>query len=130
MNELEKNMYFGATPQTFKKARLLRSKMTNAEQILWEKLKGKQVLKLRFRRQHPVNIYIVDFYCHSQKLVIELDGAIHKSQKEYDNNRTEDLNMYGLKVVRFYNSEIERDVDAVIFKIMKIITLNTPSRTL
>lgn len=80
MEELEKDMYFGATPQTLKKAKLLRNKMTEAETILWEKLKGKQVHGLRFRRQHPINIYIVDFYCHSQKLVIELDGGIHKKQ--------------------------------------------------
>ena len=117
MEELEKDMYFGATPQTLKKAKLLRNKMTEAETILWEKLKGKQVHGLRFRRQHPINIYIVDFYCHSQKLVIELDGGIHKKQVEYDYERTKDLKMYGLKVIRFYNSEVENDIEKVISKI-------------
>lgn len=121
MEELEKNMYFGAMPQTLKKAKLLRSKMTLAETILWSKLKGKQFHELRFRRQHPINIYIVDFYCHSLKLVIELDGEIHKNQIEYDNLRTKDLNMYGLKVVRFNNSEIENNIEKVLIQISNII---------
>jgi very-short-patch-repair endonuclease len=118
MEELEKNMYFGATPQTLKKAKLLRSKTTQAETILWERLKGKQVNELRFRRQYPINIYIVDFYYHSQKLVIELDGGIHKTQIEYDNERTKDLEMYGLKVIRFNNYEVEKNIELVISKIM------------
>ena len=120
-------MYYGATPQTFKKAKMLRKNMTNAESILWEKLKGKQILGLRFRVQHPVNIYIVDFYCHSAKLVVELDGGIHKSQKEYDYERTKDLEMYGLKVIRFFNSEVEKDIDNVINKIEKAIVNICPS---
>ena len=126
MHELEKNMYYGATPQTMKKAKLLRSKMTQSESILWEKLKGKQINGLRFRRQHPINIYIVDFYCHTQKLVIELDGEIHKSQIEYDNERTKDLNIYGLNIIRFHNYEIEEDIDNIISKIKNTIT-NTSS---
>jgi len=120
-------MYHGATPLTLKKAKLLRKNMTEAESALWEKLKTKQVLGLRFRRQHPVNIYIVDFYCHSAKLVVELDGGIHKSQKEYDLERTKDLEMYGLKVIRFYNSEVERNVEEVIEKIKKKILQIDPS---
>jgi very-short-patch-repair endonuclease len=121
MHELEKNMYYGATSQTMKKAKLLRKNMTEAESVLWKKLKTKQVLGLKFRRQHPINTYIVDFYCHSAKLVIELDGGIHKTQKEYDKERTKDLNMYGLTVMRFFNSEIEKDIDNVISKIKKKI---------
>lgn len=117
MEKLEKGMYFGTTPQTLKKAKLLRSKSTQAEIILWERLKRKQVNGLRFRRQHPINIYIVDFYCHTQKLVIELDGGIHKSQIEYDNERTQDLEMYGLQVIRFNNYEVEKNIEFVISKI-------------
>ena len=121
MEELEKNMYYGATPQTLKKAKLLRSKMTQSESILWERLKGKQVNGLRFRRQHPINIYIVDFYCHSQKLIIEVDGEIHKTQIEYDNERTKDLEMYGLKVIRFQNSQINNEIEKVISSIKNSI---------
>jgi very-short-patch-repair endonuclease len=127
MNELEKNMYYGATPQTMKKAKQLRKNMTKAESVLWERLKTKQILGAKFRRQHPINIYIVDFYCHSAKLVVELDGGIHKSQKEYDLERTKDIEMYGLKVVRFINSEIENDIEKVISKIKKKILQINPS---
>lgn len=122
MVELEKNMYFGASPQTLKKAKLLRSKMTAAETKLWDRLKAKQIGGLRFRRQHPINIYIVDFYCHSKRLVIEVDGEIHNSQVEYDNDRTKDLEFYGLKVIRFSNYETENNIENVIHKIIKSIS--------
>ncbi len=115
--ELEKNMYYGATSQTLEKALILRNRLTEAEILLWERLKGKQILGYRFRRQHPINIYIVDFYCHSAKLVVELNGGFHKKQKEYDRERTKDLKMYGLKILRFYNSEIEMNIDDVVLKI-------------
>jgi len=95
--------------------------MTVAESLLWERLKGKQILGLRFRRQHPINIYIVDFYCHEYKLVIELDGEIHKSQIEYDKERTGNMEMYGLKVIRFNNSEVEKNLKGIVIKITKII---------
>jgi len=79
-------------------------------------LKGKKLLKLRFRPQHPIDIFIVDFYCHPLKLVIEVDGGIHKSkeQKEYDIGRTAELNYWGIEVVRFSNDEIEKDMANVI----------------
>ncbi|MBN2774888.1 MAG: endonuclease domain-containing protein [Prolixibacteraceae bacterium] len=126
MGELDKNMYYGATAITLKKAKKLRLNMTNAEKLLWEKLNRKQLLELRFRRQHPINIYIVDFYCHEYKLVVELDGGIHKSQKDYDKSRSEDLGMFGLKVIRFKNSEVENDIDEVILKIKNsILNLGT-----
>ena len=121
MEELEKDMYYGATVQTLKKAKQLRLKMTKPELILWERLKGKQLMGLRFRRQHPVNIYIADFYCHTLKLVIEIDGNIHDSQKQYDLGRTKDMEMYGLKIIRFKNSEIENNVNEVIMKIRNMI---------
>lgn len=121
MDELDKNMYYGATPQTLIKAKQLRLKLTVSESLLWEKLKGKQILGVKFRRQHPINIFIVDFYCHEYKLVIELDGGIHKSQPEYDNERTRNLEMYGLSVIRFYNSEVEKDIEGVVAKIIKEI---------
>lgn len=120
-NELDKSMYFGATAQTFEKAKLLRDRLTLQEEKLWERLKQKQVGGLRFRRQHPVNTYIVDFNCHSKKLVIELDGAVHKNNRDYDLERSKDLKMYGLKVLRFWNSEVEKDIENVIEKIKSAI---------
>ena len=121
MNELDKNMYYGADAETFKKAKQLRLNMTKSEQLLWERLKGKQVLGLKFRRQHPINIFIVDFYCHEAKLIIEIDGGIHLSQKDYDQERTKDFEMYGLQVIRFFNSKVENDIEGVISKITEKI---------
>jgi very-short-patch-repair endonuclease len=74
-------MFYGASPNTFDLARLLRNNMTEAEIILWDKLKNRNIFKARFRRQHPIGIFIVDFYCHDYKLVIELDGEIHLNKE-------------------------------------------------
>ena len=115
--ELEKSMYYGATPSTFEKARQLRNKMTPEEELLWNKLKGKQICNVRFRRQHPVNIFIADFYCHTAKLVIELDGKIHLNNKEYDEERTQIMEELGLEVLRFNNSEINTKIEKIIERI-------------
>ncbi len=115
--ELNKSMYYGAVPSTFGKATLLRIKMTPEEVILWERLKGKQICNTRFRRQHPINRFIVDFYCHAAKLVVELDGGIHLQQKEYDEERTQILNEFGIDVIRFLNSDILKNIDNVIVQI-------------
>ena len=115
--ELNKSMYYGAVPATFQKARLLRNKMTSEELILWERLKGKQICNTRFRRQHPINKFIADFYCHAVKLVVELDGEIHLQQKEYDKERTSIIEEFGIEVIRFSNLEIIRNIDNVIVQI-------------
>ena len=91
MDELEKNMYYGATPVTLKKAKQLRNRMTLSEQILWEKLKNKQICGVRYRRQHPFETFIVDFYCSKLQLVVEIDGKIHDERVEYDLERTHEL---------------------------------------
>jgi very-short-patch-repair endonuclease len=80
MKELEKNMYFRAKPDTLETASILRKNMTYSEKLLWNKLKGKQISGLRFRRQHPIDIFIVDFYCHTVRLVLEIDDEIHDQQ--------------------------------------------------
>ena len=110
-------MYFGATASTFEKARQLRKNMTPDEAILWERLKGKQICNVRFRRQHPINKYIVDFYCHEAKLVIELDGKIHLKRKGYDKDRTRILNELNLDVIRFSNEKIHSNIEEVLRKI-------------
>ena len=78
------SMFYNAKPHIFSKAQLLRNNMTNAEKLLWEKIRKKQILNLKFRSQHPIDIFIADFYCHQIKLVIEIDGEIHnlKDHKE------------------------------------------------
>jgi very-short-patch-repair endonuclease len=75
---VEYPMYFGAKPAIFKLAKELRKAETEAEKILWSKLNRNQILNLQFRKQHPINIFIADFYCPKIKLVIELDGSIHE----------------------------------------------------
>ena len=96
--------------------------MTGSEQKLWENLKGKQLLGLRFRPQHPIDIFIADFYCHPAKLVIEVDGEIHKTkdQSEYDLGREAELENWGLKVIRFTNEEIEYNFGHVITEIERV----------
>jgi very-short-patch-repair endonuclease len=84
-------------------AKRLRKKSTPAEKHLWQVLKGRQLAGLKFRRQHPVGRFILDFYCADYKLVIEVDGEIHKSQVEYDAARTAQLETHGYKVLRFSN---------------------------
>jgi len=115
--ELNKSMYFGATPAIFERASRLRRNMTYSEELLWNELKGKQILGLRFRRQHPISKYIVDFYCHSAKLVIELDGKIHLAKKEQDKERTKEIEELGLQIIRFQNEEVEKKIDEVLIKI-------------
>ena len=116
------SMFYNAKPHIFEKAKALRKNMTSPEMKLWEKLKEKKVLGLRFRPQHPIDIFIADFYCHPIKLVIEVDGKIHKNsdQREYDIGRTAELNYWEIEVIRFTNEEIENNINKVIEKIERI----------
>ena len=115
------NMFFNAKPAIFEKAKDLRKNMTPAELKLWEHIKDNKILGLRFRRQHPIGIFIADFYCHKIKLVIELDGGIHNNpeNKGYDKNRTAELERLGIKVIRFKNEEVLENVEEVISKLNK-----------
>jgi very-short-patch-repair endonuclease len=114
MEEINKSMYYGAKPETFAAAKILRENMTICEKLLWEKLNRKQVSGLRFRRQHPIDFFIVDFYCHEARLVVEIDGEIHKKQKEYDDGRSAEMERYFIKIIRFKNSEVENSIEDVI----------------
>lgn len=116
-------MFYGASPNIFEKATALRKNMTLAELILWKKLKDRKLFKSKFRRQHPVNIFVVDFYCHEYKLAVEIDGEIHlnKEANEYDSERTNNLNKFGIKVLRFSNYQIIFNIDSVIIKILEEI---------
>ena len=115
-------MFYNAKPIIFDRAKALRNNMTHAEQVIWEMLKAKQMFGLKFRPQHPMHLFIADFYCHSLKLVIEIDGDIHKSieQKEYDLNREAELKYWDIKVVRFTNEEVENNTGLVKTKIEEL----------
>jgi len=119
------DMFYTAKPAIFKKAKVLRENMTYAEKILWKRL-NKNQLGVRFKSQHPIDIFIADFYCHQSKLVIEIDGDIHKSRIEYDAGRTADLEKFGITVLRFTNDEVLTDLDRVIGDIKSFI-ITTPN---
>ncbi len=128
----EVSMFYNAKPLVFERAKQLRSNMTPAEKMVWECVKGKKILGLRFRPQHPMDLFIADFYCHPLKLVIEIDGGIHKSkdQKEYDIGREGELERWGIMIVRFTNKEVENDIELIQRKIEQICTkLQTERRS-
>jgi len=116
--------YFGAGPEMLRIAGDLRHALTPAEKILWDKLRNKQVKGYRFRRQHPIGDFIVDFFCYDAMLVIEVDGEIHNEafQNERDLQRTKLLNNLGLKEIRFKNDEILNQIDQVINRIGSELT--------
>jgi len=97
--------------------------MTPSENILWDHIRKKRLSGIIFRRQHPISQFIVDFYCHEAKLVIEIDGNIHDSQenKEHDENRTFELEKLGLKVIRFKNEAIKGNIMDVLEILQKEI---------
>ena len=114
------SMFYGASPMIFELAKKLRNNVTPTEMILWGRLK-EYFPELKFRRQHPISDYIADFYCHSCKLVIEIDGSIHNlpDVKTNDEIRQKDLKELGLKVIRFTNSDILHNLEASLKKIEK-----------
>jgi very-short-patch-repair endonuclease len=120
---IERNMFYGASRNTFEKAHALRNNMTNAELVLWKRLKDRRRFKVRFRRQHPVDIFILDFYCHELRLAIEVDGKIHHKNEilEYDKGRTHDLEKLGIKLIRFTNDQIFNNLDEVQTVILNLI---------
>jgi len=116
-------MHYGSNSFTFQKAIELRNRMTNAEIILWEALRNRQFMGLKFRRQHPITRFIVDFYCHKYKLIIELDGSIHEltEVKENDKIREEELRDLGLRILRFTNDDVTLNLQGTLKKIEQFI---------
>jgi very-short-patch-repair endonuclease len=96
-------------------AKDLRINATDAERILWSMLRGKRLAALHFRRQQPIGPYIVDFFCPSAKLIVELDGGQHGMDQAvvYDGNRTRFLETKGYRVLRFWNGEVMKNRDVV-----------------
>lgn len=115
---MKKKMFYGASPLIFERAKRLRNHVMHTEMILWNYLKNNQS-GYRFRRQHPLGNYIVDFYCHKLKLIIEADGSIHNSKeaKIADEERQKNLEAEGIKVIRFTNDEIIKNIESVMERI-------------
>lgn len=118
-------------PELIARAKELRRPLTPAEAKLWHRLKTKQLYGLKFRRQHPIHRFILDFYCHEQRLVIEVDGDSHAepTQQRYDQARTEWLNQQGLRVLRFSNREIEDNLEGVLVEIARQCGVLPPSNS-
>ena len=117
-------MFDGANHLVFELAKDLRRNMTGAETALWMYLK-EGIKGLKFRRQHPLGIYISDFYCHKIKLVIEADGTIHNKPavKEYDKRREQDLINSGYYILRFTNDQIMNDISSVMIRIESAVEI-------
>jgi len=111
--------------EILERSRQLRAQQTPFELELWKYLRKRQLNGLRFLRQHPlkffinnkVHYFIADFYCHERKLIVELDGGIHKNQKEYDAMRDTVIKEMKIQVLRFKNEEIFQDIEKVLEQI-------------
>jgi very-short-patch-repair endonuclease len=110
------------TNQTRSRAIDLRRNATHPEQRLWSMLCRRQLSGLKFRRQHPIEPYVVDYYCASAKLVVELDGESHEGRQSYDENREVFLRNLGLKIVRVTNDEVLDNLDGVAEMILREAT--------
>ncbi len=105
-------------------ARELRKTGTDAELLLWQRLRNRRMNGYKFRRQAPMGSYIVDFLCTEAKLVIELDGSQHCSQKGYDLQRTNYLASRGYRVVRYWNNQVLQESEAVLADILQLLETN------
>ncbi|MBU2036634.1 DUF559 domain-containing protein [Patescibacteria group bacterium] len=102
----------------------LRKSSTDAEKKLWKELRGKRLFDFKFFRQYSVGLYILDFYCPMVKLGIELDGGQHadESQEVYDKVRTDYLKKHDIRVLRFWNNDVLKNIEGVVLKIIENLT--------
>ena len=105
----------------------LRNNSTIQEKIVWSYVRSKQ-LGYKFRRQHSINSYIVDFCCPEKKIIIEIDGSQHLDNKEYDDERTRYLMDLGYKVLRFWNNDINKHIKEVVMEIEHCLNTTPPRR--
>ncbi|TKB99486.1 imidazole glycerol phosphate synthase subunit HisF [Pedobacter cryotolerans] len=115
-------MFYGASNLIFENAKALRNRVTESESLLWGYLSNKQ-LGVKFRRQHPISLYIADFYCHEIKLIIEIDGSIHNNPEILINDieRQKNLEALGITVIRFTNNQLHNNLNSVLDKIKQTI---------
>jgi very-short-patch-repair endonuclease len=117
------------TSEKLERARQLRHTMTGAERILWRYLRGHRLEGWGFRRQQVIAGLIVDFYCHEASLVVEVDGPVHETQRDYDRERDRVLNALGLRVLHFTNDEVMHALPAVLTQIAASATAPTPVKS-
>ena len=116
-------MNYSNHPATKEYRRLLRMTETSTERMLWKRLRGKQLDGYRFRQQHGFGPYVLDFYCPSIRLCIELDGGVHNDEKvkQKDEERTVFLKQNRIQVLRFRNEEVEQNIEYVLERIKDCI---------
>ena len=107
-------------------ARRLRREQTDAERVLWFRLRDRRLNGLKFRRQTPIGNYIVDFCCEASRLIVELDGGQHATRNQRDEKRTADLESRGYVVMRFWNDDVLRNIDGVLGEIVGTLKLVPP----
>lgn len=107
------------SPGKRQQAREMRRKMTRAETVLWQRVRANRLGGLQFRRQQVIDGFIADFYCHAAGLIVEVDGGVHAKQTDYDAERDRILSARGLRILRFTNERVERDIEAVLTAILE-----------
>ena len=105
-----------------RRARELRREMTEEEGMLWQHLRGNRLQGFHFRRQQVIDGFIADFYCHAAGLVVEVDGGVHRDQREYDSARDRVLRAQGLRILRIKNGEVRGDLRGVLERILKCLS--------
>lgn len=110
-------------------AKAMRREMTEAENALWNCLRGNRCAALHFRRQQVIDGFIADFYCHAANLIVEVDGSIHQQQVDYDLLRDRLLSTRGLRIVRFSNDRIYSDLENVLLEIQTIAAITIDPST-
>jgi adenine-specific DNA-methyltransferase len=107
-------------------ARQFRKEPTRSEAILWQALRNRKLDGRKFRRQQPIGNFIVDFFCASERLIVEVDGEIHESQKDLDQQRQELLESLGLRFVRLNSYVVETNLSTALNKIRDALNINSP----
>lgn len=110
-----------ATQEKLELARHFRQNMTQAETKLWKRLRAKKSNGLHFRRQQVILGFIVDFYCHKYRLIVEIDGEVHDSHKEQDLEREKVLTQNGFRIIRFTNAQVENNIEEVLTGILDVV---------
>nr|WP_199042907.1 endonuclease domain-containing protein [Dyella sp. ASV24] len=108
------------------RARGMRGTQTDAEQLLWYYLRNRRMQGWKFRRQHEISRYIVDFVCPDAGLIVELDGGRHGDQLIYDERRTLELQTMGYRVLRFWNNDVLKNVEGVLEVILEVLASPAP----
>lgn len=122
-------MLFSIKQESIHRCRELRKKQTKAEQIFWQAVRDRRFCNLKFSRQYPIHFiwndkrkfFVADFYCDRLKLVIEIDGMVHLSQKDKDKIRSFIINTLGLRVIRIQNEAVLKNIDGVMVRLREVL---------